>query len=208
MHNVLTAYKQIEMQFDENGDIIVPDDNKITITVSYDEKPGIQAIASTSDDLRPTVKNRQIFRDYEYKRLRTVSLLAGIDLLTGEAIPLVSDTHKSSDFVRFLKILHLKYPTQDTIRIILDNHSAHILKETKAFLATMPEWIKFVFTPKYGSWLNMIESFFSKMTKQMLKGIRVKTKQELINHTYKYFIEINADPVVYHSKYKMNEVQF
>lgn len=139
MHNVLTVYKQIEMQFDENGDIIVPDDNKITITVSYNEKPGIQAIASTSDDLRPTVKNRQIFRDYEYKRLRTVSLLAGIDLLTGEAIPLVSDTHKSSDFVRFLKILHLKYPTQDTIRIILDNHSAHILKETKAFLATMPE---------------------------------------------------------------------
>lgn len=162
MHNVLTVYKQIEMQFDENGDIIVPDDNKITITVSYDEKPGIQAIASTSDDLRPTVKNRQIFRDYEYKRLRTVSLLTGIDLLTGEAIPLVSDTHKSSDFVRFLKILHLKYPTQDTIRIILDNHSAHILKEMKAFLATMPEWIKFVFTPKYGSWLNMIESFLVK----------------------------------------------
>lgn len=209
MHNVLTVYKQVEMQLDENGGIIVPDDYRITITVSYDEKPGIQAIANTSDDLRPTVENGEVFRDYEYKRLGTVSLLAGIDLLTGEAIPLVSDTHKSSDFVRFLKILDLKYPAQDTIRIILDNHSAHTSKETKAFLATMPAWrFEFVFNPKHGSWLNMIESFFSKMTKQMLKGIRVKSKQELINRIYKYFKEINADPVVYHWKYKMDEIQF
>ena len=209
MHDILTVYKQIEMQFDENGNIIVPDDYNLTITVSYDEKPGIQAIANTSDDLRPTERNGEVLRDYEYKRLGTVSLLAGIDLLTGEAIPLVSDTHKSADFVRFLKILDLKYPAQDTIRIILDNHSAHTSKETKAFLSTMPEWrFEFVFTPKHGSWLNMVESFFSKMTKQMLKGIRVKSKQELIDRIYKYFEEINADPVVYHWKYKMDEIQF
>lgn len=208
MHNILTVYKQVEMQFDENGEIIVPDDYKLTITISYDEKPGLQAVANTSDDLRPTDENGEVLRDYEYKRLGTVSLLAGIDLLTGEAIPLVSDTHKSSDFVRFLKILDLKYPEQDTIRIILDNHSAHTSKETKDFLATMPEWrFEFVFTPKHGSWLNMIESFFSKMTKQMLKGIRVKSKQELVDRIYKYFKEINADPVVFHWKYKMNEIQ-
>ena len=66
MHNVLTVYKQVEMQLDENGGIIVPDDYRITITVSYDEKPGIQAIANTSDDLRPTVENGEVFRDYEY----------------------------------------------------------------------------------------------------------------------------------------------
>ena len=168
MHEVLVVYKQVEMQFDENGNIIVPDDYKLTITVSYDEKPGIQAIANTSKDLRPTGDNGEVYRDYEYKRLGTVSLLAGIDLLTGEAIPLVRDTHKSSDFIDFLKILDKKYPSQDTIRIILDNHSAHTSKETKRFLATMPkERFEFVFTPKHGSWLNMIEGFFGKMTKQM-----------------------------------------
>ena len=208
MHDVLTVYKQVEMQFDETGDIIVPDDYKLTITVSYDEKPGIQAIANTSDDRRPTDETGEVYRDYEYKRLGTVSLLAGIDLLTGEAIPLVSETHKSSDFVRFLKILDLKYPAQDTIRIILDNHSAHTSKETRAFLATKPEWrFEFVFTPKHGSWLNMIEGFFSKMTRQMLRGIRVKSKQELIDRIYKYFEEINADPVVYHWRYKLDEIQ-
>lgn len=207
MQDVLTVYKQVEMQFDENGEIIVPDDYKLTVTVSYDEKPGIQAIANTTEDLRPTQENGEIYRDSEYKRLGTVSLLAGIDLLTGESIPLVSDTHKSADFIRFLKILDLKYPAQDTIRIILDNHSAHTSKETKNFLATMPEGrFEFVFTPKHGSWLNIIESFFSKMTKQMLRGIRVKSKQELIDRIYKYFEEINADPVIFHWKYKMDEI--
>lgn len=208
MHEVLVVYKQVEMQFDENGNIIVPDDYKLTITVSYDEKPGIQAIANTSEDLRPTEDNGEVYRDYEYKRLGTVSLLAGIDLLTGEAIPLVRDTHKSSDFIDFLKILDKKYPSQDTIRIILDNHSAHTSKETKRFLATMPkERFEFVFTPKHGSWLNMIEGFFGKMTKQMLRGIRVNSKQELVDRIYQYFDEINKEPIVYHWKYKMDDIE-
>ena len=208
MHEVLVVYKQVEMQFDENGNIIVPDDYKLTITVSYDEKPGIQAIANTSKDLRPTGDNGEVYRDYEYKRLGTVSLLAGIDLLTGEAIHLVRDTHKSSDFIDFLKILDKKYPSQDTIRIILDNHSAHTSKETKRFLATMPkERFEFVFTPKHGSWLNMIEGFFGKMTKQMLRGIRVNSKQELVDRIYQYFDEINKEPVVYHWKYKMDDIE-
>ena len=208
MHEVLVVYKQVEMQFDEKGNIVVPDDYRLTITVSYDEKPGIQAIANTSEDLRPTGDNGEVYRDYEYKRLGTVSLLAGIDLLTGEAIPLVRDTHKSSDFIDFLKILDKKYPSQDTIRIILDNHSAHTSKETKRFLATMPkERFEFVFTPKHGSWLNMIEGFFGKMTKQMLRGIRVNSKQELVDRIYQYFDEINKEPVVYHWKYKMDDIE-
>ena len=208
MHEVLVVYKQVEMQFDEKGNIIVPDDYRLTITVSYDEKPGIQAIANTSEDLRPTGDNGEVYRDYEYKRLGTVSLLAGIDLLTGEAIPLVRDTHKSSAFIDFLKILDKKYPSHDTIRIILDNHSAHTSKETKRFLATMPkERFEFVFTPKHGSWLNMIEGFFGKMTKQMLRGIRVNSKQELVDRIYQYFDEINKEPVVYHWKYKMDDIE-
>lgn len=165
-------------------------------------------VSFTSKDLRPTEENGEVYRDYEYKRLGTVSLLAGIDLLTGEAIPLVRDTHKSSDFIDFLKILDKKYPSQDTIRIILDNHSAHTSKETKRFLATMPkDRFEFVFNPKHGSWLNMIEGFFGKMTKQMLRGIRVNSKQELVDRIYQYFDEINKEPVVYHWKYKMDDIE-
>ena len=204
MHEVLVVYKQIEMQFDEDGNLLPFEDVKIN-TISYDEKPGIQAIANTSPDRMPIAGKGYRQRDYEYKRLGTLSLLAGIDLLTGEAIPLISETHKSSDFIEFLKILDTKYPEGEKIRLILDNHSAHTSKETRSFLETMPDRFEFVFTPKHGSWLNMIESFFSKMTRQMLKGIRVSSKDELAERIYNYFDEINEDPVIFRWTYKMKD---
>ena len=178
MHDVLVVYKQVSMQFDEEGNIIIPDEKPMVHTISCDEKPGIQAIATTSDDLRPGFDNGCVYRDYEYKRLGTLSLIAGIDLLTGEAIPVVSETHKSSDFICLLKKFDEMYPEDDVIRIICDNHSAHKSKEVRNYLATRPEGrFVFVFTPTHGSWLNLIESFFSKMTKQMLRGIRVNSKE-------------------------------
>ena len=208
MHDVLLVYKQVEMQFDENGNIIVPTDSPMIHTVSCDEKPGIQAIATTCEDLRPTAGNGCVCRDYEYKRLGTLSLIAGIDLLTGIAVPVVSETHKSSDFITLLKKLDEMYPEGDIIRIICDNHSAHKSKEVQNYLATKPEGrYTFVFTPKHASWLNLIECFFSKMTKQMLKGIRVKSKEELADRIYQYFDEVNAEPVVFHWTYKLDEIQ-
>jgi transposase len=207
MHDVLVVYKQVSTQFDEEGGIIIPDDKPMVHTISCDEKPGIQAIAATSDDLRPGCGNRCVYRDYEYKRLGTLSLIAGIDLLTGEAIPVVSETHKSSDFISLLKKFDEMYPKGDVIRIICDNHSAHKSREVRNYLATRPEGrIVFVFTPTHGSWLNLIESFFSKMTKQMLRGIRVNSKEELASRIYLYFDEVNRDPVVYHWTYRMDEI--
>ena len=205
MHDVLVVYKQIELQFDEEGQILPSNGTKIN-TVSYDEKPGIQAIANTAPDRMPTVASGCRQRDHEYVRLGTLSLLAGIDLLTGEAMPLISETHKSSDFIGFLQILDSKYPKGEIIRLILDNHSAHTSKETRGYLAKVPGRFEFVFTPTHGSWLNMIESFFSKMTRQMLRGIRVSSKEELAERIYQYFDDINEEPVVFRWKYKMDEI--
>jgi integrase core domain protein len=207
MHDVLFVYKQIEMLFDENGELYIPAGEQDIHTISYDEKPGIQAISVTSPDLRPTGKIGYVKRDYEYKRLSTVSLLAGIDLLTGEAIPLVRDSHTSTDFIDFLKILDDKYPQGNIIRIVLDNHTVHTCKKVKDFLSTMPGRFIFVFTPKHGSWLNMIEGFFGKMTRQMLRGIRVGSRQELVERIYRYFEEVNETPVVFHWTYKMDEFE-
>lgn len=207
MHNVLLVYKQLSFQFDENGCFIpFEEDGQSVHVLSYDEKPGIQAIASTSDDLRPDEAHSTICRDYEYKRLGTVSLLAAIDLQTGEAIPLIRDKHSSKEYIEFLKMLDSKYPKGDKIRIILDNLKVHTSDETRRFLATVSGRFEFVFTPKHGSWLNMIEGFFSKMTRQMLRGIRVKTKEELIKRMYKYFEESNEEPVVFHWKYNLDDI--
>ena len=205
MHNVLLVYKQLEMQFDESGKLIVSDDAPVHV-LSYDEKPGIQAIATTSDDLMPDEKHPTINRDYEYKRLGTLSLLAAIDLQTGEAIPLVRDKHSSKEYIEFLKLLDDKYPKGDKIRIVLDNLKVHTSEATRKYLATVPGRFEFVFTPKHGSWLNMVEGFFSKMTRQMLRGIRVKSKEELTNRIYRYFAEINEEPIVFHWKYNLDDI--
>jgi hypothetical protein len=107
--------------------------------VSYDEKPGIQAIATTAPDLPPKPGVYSTFaRDHEYKRLGTLSLLAGIDLLTGKVHALVRDRHRSREFIEFLKLLDAAYPASTAIKLILDNHSAHISKETRNWLATRP----------------------------------------------------------------------
>ena len=206
MHNVLLVYKQLEIQFDDEGNLLPFDENEVVHVVSYDEKPGIQAIANVADDLPPTEGNGTIKRDYEYKRLGTVSLLAGIDLQTGEAIPLVSDSHNSSDYIEFLKILDAKYPKGDTIRLVLDNLKVHKAKKVIEYLSTVEGRFEFVFTPKHASWLNLVESFFSKMTKQMLKSIRVKSKEELVQRIYIYFEEINAEPVVFHWTWHLDDI--
>ena len=207
MHNVLLVYKQLSFQFDENGQLLPwKEDEEIVHVLSYDEKPGIQAIATTSEDLLPDENHSAISRDYEYKRLGTLSLLAGIDLQTGEAIPLVTETHNSKDYIKFLKLLDDKYPKGDKIRMVLDNLRVHTSEETKQYLATVPGRFEFVFTPKHGSWLNMVEGFFSKMTRQMQRGIRVKSKAELADRIYRYFEEVNAEPVVFHWKYNLDDI--
>ncbi len=205
MHNVLLVYKQLEMQFNESGELTVSDDSPVHV-LSYDEKPGIQAIATTSDDLMPDERHPTISRDYEYKRLGTLSLLAAIDLQTGEAIPLVRDRHSSREYIEFLKLLDDKYQKGDKIRIVLDNLKVHTSEATRKYLATVPGRFEFVFSPKHGSWLNMVEGFFSKMTRQMLKGIRVKSKEEFTNRIYNYFAEINEEPIVFHWKYNLDDI--
>ena len=193
MHEILLVYKQVQMIFDENGELYIPVGEQDIHTVSYDEKLRIQAVAG--EDLPPANGKGCVKRDAEYRRLGTISLLAGIDLLSGETIPLAMESHTSDDFIDFLKIFTSKYPEGDTIRVILDNHTVHTCKKVKDFLSTMPRRFVFVFTLKHGSWLNMIEGFFGKMTRQMLRGIRVKTKQGLVERIYKYFDEVNETPV-------------
>lgn len=199
MNDVLIVYKQIEIQFES-------DEETEIVTISYDEKPGIQAIGNVTDDLLPTMEHGFVGRDSEYKRFGTVSLLAGMNLMTGEIIPLVRETHKSADFIDFLKILDKKYDKDKKIKIVLDNHSAHTSKETRKYLEQHPGRFEFVFTPKHGSWLNIIESFFGKFARVCLKGIRVKSKDELVQRIYKYMDEVNAQPVIYRWKYKMDDI--
>ncbi len=118
----------------------------------------------------------------------------------------VEDRHRSRQFVGFLKKIDGAYPTDIAIKLILDNHSAHVSKETKAWLATRPEGrFSFVFTPKHGSWLNLVEGFFSKIARSVLRHIRVASKAELKSRILAHLEELNRDPVIHTWTYKIGE---
>lgn len=199
MVQVLHVYKEVGI-WRENG--VSPPD--LVAVLSYDEKPGIQAIENTAPDLPPVPgKHATISRDHEYIRHGTLSLLAGIDLVSGEVLGLVRERHRSAEFVEFLKLADGHYPAGARIRIVLDNHSAHTSKETRAFLGTVPNRFEFTFTPKHGSWLNLIESFFGKMARTLLRGMRVSSADELKARIEQYLKEVNEAPVVFRWKYKL-----
>jgi transposase len=202
MVNVLCVYDEVDLIRTGGKDAAG------CVAVSYDEKPGIQAIATTAPDLPPVPgKHPTIARDHEYVRLGTMTLMAAINLLTGVVHGQVVDRHRSSEFIDFLKLLDDTYADAVRIRVVLDNHSAHISKETKAFLATRPGRFEFIFTPKHGSWLNLIENFFSKMTRSVLREIRVASREELRTRILAYLDMVNAMPVPFRWTWGLEELR-
>jgi hypothetical protein len=197
MRDVLLVYQEVAllnaMQRSGEGPAV--------ITVSVDEKPGLQAIANTAPDLPPVPgKHPNVGRDHEYKRLGTCSILAALDLHEGHITARVERRHPSREFIALLKDLDQYYPVGCTIRIILDNHSAHISKETHAYLATRSNRFQYVLTPKHGSWLNIVETLFGKMARTFLRHIRVQSWEELRQRILLGIAEINAAPVVHRWK--------
>lgn len=197
MIDILCVYKEVNLQ----NETAKPGDIPSIISVSVDEKPGVQAIRNIAPDLMPEPgKRSRIMRDYEYKRLGTLSILAALDLHDGNVIAQVHERHRSREFISLLKEIDAYYPAESTIRIILDNHSAHISKETMKYLAGRPGRFLYVHTPTHGSWLNLVETLFGKMARTFLKHIRVNSKQELKERIMLGIEEINASPVVHQWK--------
>jgi transposase len=198
MQEVLMVYRDVGLYAPGAGAVHDARPEPI-YTVSVDEKPGVQAISVTAPDLPPVPgKASTVSRDYEYVRHGTLSILAGIDLHSGHIFANVEDRHRSVEFIALLQQLDDHYPTEAIIRVVLDNHSAHISKETLAYLSSRPGRFEYVHTPKHGSWLNLIECVFSKMARTFLRHIRVKSKDELKARILKGIAEFNAAPVVFH----------
>ena len=199
---VLHVYREVKILREEKE----PGREMLTAILSYDEKPGIQAISNIYPDKQPDVENGFISRNHDYRRNGTLSLMAGIDLVSGHVIPLVEDRHRSLEFVKWLELVDSYYPEDSLITVILDNHSVHTSRETMRYLSSRPWRFHFVFTPTHASWLNIIEMFFSKMARSMLRGIRVESKKELKERMLKYIQDLNDEPVVFTWNWKMDEM--
>lgn len=193
MREVLVVYQDVALQNAQHPGPLP----SAVITVSLDEKPGVQAIDNTAPDLPPRPgKHPAWSRDHEYVRHGTLSILAAVDLHSGHLFGQVHPRHRSREHILLLKELDAYYPPDSTIRVILDNHSSHISKETRAYLATRPNRFVYVHTPKHGSWLNLIETVFSKMARSFLRRIRVRSREELKERILKGIAEMNQAPIV------------
>jgi transposase len=153
MREVLMIYQEVSLQnaMPKMAAANTAESAYPVITVSVDEKPGIQAVATVAPDLPAMVgRYAETGRDYEYVRHGTLSILAALDLHDGRIFAEVEERHRSCEFIQLLKRLDEHYPADATIRVVLDNHSAHISKETMAYLATRPSRFVYVHTPYPG----------------------------------------------------------
>jgi transposase len=198
MKDVLLVYQEVALQ---NEAVSNGATQPMVITVSVDEKPGVQAIGNTAPDLPPVAgKYPTVARDHEYIRYGTWSILAALDLHDGHITARVEERHRSVEFIALLRDLDARYAPDCTIRLVLDNHSSHISKETRTYLATRPNRFKYVLTPTHGSWLNIVETLFGKMTRTFLRQIRVASRQEMKERILLGISEINEMPVVHRWK--------
>lgn len=195
---VLVACRRLSFRLGEDGDLLPwEEEGPGARVVSVDERPGARALSPTGEDPGPTpgVRGGAVTRDHEYRRRGTPALLAGIDLQNGTVEGVVRERHRSREFIELLEALDAKYPEGHVIRLVLDNHSIHRSRETRAWLEGHPGRSGMVPAPTHGSWLNVIEGFFGKMARQMLRHIRVGSLDELRERIEPCLKEVNARPV-------------
>lgn len=161
------------------------------VVLCLDEKTQIQALNRTQPilPLRPGLPARQT---HDYQRNGLTSLYAAMEVASGTVIGECSPRHTAADFLRFLKVLARSYRKKD-LHFILDNSSTHKTPEVMAWLEAHPR-IHFHFTPTGASWLNMVEAWFSILTRKSVRRGSFDTVRALIRHIQRYIEHWNENP--------------
>jgi transposase len=162
------------------------------LVLSVDEKSQIQALDRTQPGL-PLKPGKCGTMTHDYKRNGTTTLFAAFNVLDGTVIGKNMQRHRHQEFIRFLNEIERTVPAGKIIHVILDNYAAHKHPKVRAWLSRHPRWT-FHFTPTSGSWLNAVEGFFSKLTRQRLKRGVFRSVVELQAAINRYLDEHNADP--------------
>jgi transposase len=148
------------------------------VLLSLDEKTSIQA-KSRKHPTQPMRTGRAARREFEYVRHGVVSLIAAMDVRSGEVLgEIIPGKNNSQNFIWFLTRIDQAIPPNLNIHLIMDNGSSHTSKMTKAWLARHPRFT-INYTPKHASWLNMVELFFSVLTRRLLRRGEFTSRQDL-----------------------------
>jgi len=162
------------------------------VVLSVDEKSQIQALGRTQPGL-PLKPGRHATMTHDYERHGTTTLFAALDVLKGTVIGRCMQRHRHQEFIRFLNAVEAAVPVGKLVHAILDNYAVHKHPKVLAWLARYPRWV-FHFTPTSCSWLNAVESFFAKLTRQRLRRGVFCSLVELQAAIHRFVAEHNRTP--------------
>jgi transposase len=162
------------------------------LVLAVDEKSQIQALDRTQPGL-PMKKGRCGTMTHDYKRHGTTTLFAALDVLEGRVIGQCMARHRHQEFIRFLNKINRETPAGRELHLIVDNYATHKHPKVRAWLERHPRF-HFHFTPTSASWLNAVEGFFAKLTRQRLKRGVFKGIADLQAAINRYLAETNQNP--------------
>ena len=162
------------------------------VVLSIDEKSQIQSLARTQPRL-PIKPGRCQTMTHDYKRHGTTTLFAALSVLDGTVIGRCMQRHRHVEFIRFLNTVERAVAADKSIHVVLDNYATHKHPKVLAWLIRHPRWT-FHFTPTSASWLNAVENFFSKMTRQRIRRGVFRSVVDLQAAIRAYVAEHNASP--------------
>jgi transposase len=162
------------------------------VVLSVDEKSQIQALDRTQPGL-PMKKGRAGTMTHDYKRNGTTTLFAALNVLDGKVIGRCMQQHRHQEFIRFLNAIEAKVPKGKSVHVVLDNYATHKHPEVLAWLARHKRFT-FHFTPTSCSWLNAVEGYFAKLSKQRLKRGVFRSVAELQTAINRFIEETNQTP--------------
>ena len=143
-----------------------PPENAIILCV--DEKSQIQALERTQPIL-PIVRNVPERQSIDYERHGTTTLFAALDLLSGNVIGECMDSHKSEDYVKFLKKVNKNCEKDRVLHIVADNLSTHKTKLVCEYFDSVPGRFVVHYIPTHSSWLNLVERWFAEITNKRIR---------------------------------------
>jgi transposase len=194
-HQVKTFKLSTDLKFaakvqDVVGLYVDPPEHALVLSV--DEKSQIQALDRTQPGL-PMKKGRCGTMTHDYKRHGTTTLFAALDVLEGRVIGQCMARHRHQEFIRFLNKINRETPAARELHLIVDNYATHKHPKVRAWLERHPRF-HFHFTPTSASWLNAVEGFFAKLTRQRLKRGVFRGIVDLQAAINRYLAETNDNP--------------
>src|SRR5680860_793122 len=159
---------------------------------AVDEKPQIQALNRTAPTLPmlPTTPQRAT---HDYIRNGTLDLFAALEIATGRVITDLRKSHTAADFIAFLNKVNREVPAELDVHVILDNLSTHKTAAVHAWLLRHKRF-HFHFTPTYGSWMNLVERWFSALTTKKLQRSAHRSVKALAADIRDWVETWNEDP--------------